>query len=598
MTMKRVHYAVLAIGILLGLFACSSENVNRGAAVIAPASEIVAAAAVKTLADDVWSSMLEQSTYLRLQEGLPIERFEDLTLEQHREDLARTAEFRRRLNDIDGSVLGGNDRITFEILAFELRDTGANDDDFWLRFDVTPYQAPYYFQFAQQAMSSFDIANKKAADRYLGLVSEYADMADHLLAKLDGQAKRGIYLPSPAVPSARATWMGIKAASLKVLNVADDRLNGLSDGERLGFTQSLQALIDTRIVSGFDALIGYLNDEYESLAPGQVGISQYPGGSEVYARLIAQETTLALTPVEIHERGKSAVAEISERMAAIREHVGFTGSASEFLDELKRNPNFIAKSVDELESRYWDYIKRIEPKLDSYFETPPNAAYGVKRLPLEAEPGMTYGYYTSPTMADPVGYYLYNGSNLQDRSLVWAGTLIYHELVPGHHFHSATQNENASLPSYRKKYSVTAFSEGWAEYAASLAIEMELYESPLELYGRYVAEMFLATRLVVDTGMNALGWTLQESHDYMRARVIQSDSEIESELLRYSTSIPAQALGYRLGYEHIWQLRRRAEQQLGDRFDIREFHEVVLFDGTKPLGVLEAKVDRYIATAE
>ena len=180
--------------------------------------------------------------------------------------------------------------------------------------------------------------------------------------------------------------------------------------------------------------------------------------------------------------------------------------------------------------------------------------------------------------------------------MIWAGSLIYHELLPGHHFHLATQNENKILQDYRRKYTSGAFTEGYAEYAASLGIEMGMYEDPYELYGRYLAEIFLASRLAVDTGLNALGWSLQEARDYMAKYVVQSKEEIASETLRYSTSIPAQALNYRLGYEKHWELRRRAEAALGEQFDIREYHDIVLSDGSKPLVVLELKVDRWIAS--
>jgi uncharacterized protein (DUF885 family) len=284
-------------------------------------------------------------------------------------------------------------------------------------------------------------------------------------------------------------------------------------------------------------------------------------------------------------------------MAAIRAELGFEGTALEFVTELQADPRFFAESPEEVEETFMGYIHRIEPHLGDYFKTQPEAAYGVRRLPLASEPGMTYGYYNPPSPDDPVGYYNYNASGLPTRNLVWAGSLIYHELLPGHHFHIATQDENESLQDFRKKYSVGAFTEGWAEYAASLGIEIGVYETPYELYGRYIGEMFLASRLVVDTGMNAMGWSLEEARAYMRQYVIQSEAEIDSETLRYSTSIPAQALAYRLGYEKIWELRHKAEAALGDRFDIREFHDVVLSDGAKPLPVLEAKVDRYIAAA-
>ncbi len=211
---------------------------------------------------------------------------------------------------------------------------------------------------------------------------------------------------------------------------------------------------------------------------------------------------------------------------------------------------------------------------------------------------MTYGYYLPPTVTDPVGYYNYNGSNLSSRNLIWVGALIYHELLPGHHFHMATQNENDSLQQYRKKYTVSAFTEGWAEYAASLGVEMGMYEDPYDMYGRLLAEIFLASRLVVDTGMNALGWSLEDARAYLRPIVVQSDVEIASETLRYSTGFPAQALAYRLGFEKQWELRKRAENELGAIFDIREYHNVVLSDGAMPLPVLESKVESWIAAQQ
>jgi len=558
----------------------------------------VAAAAVRQLADDIWASQLQVSTYLRLQEGLPIEQFEDLTLEQYHADQARAAEFRNRLKQIDASLLSGDELITYEILEVQLADNGANDDDYWLSFDITAYIAPYYFQFATQALAAQQISDAAAAEHYLKLSSELADMIDQLNAKVEGQIERGIYLPKAALPSTRATWAGLESALPAGLRVSDERLAAFSEAERDIFKRALEELIENRVKVGFSRLLTALGEDYEAAAPEAVGLGQYPGGLDVYKRRVGQETTLELSPEEIHERGKQAVADISARMAAIREELGFTGSAQEFLQALQSDPQFFAESAEEVEATFQKYIQRIEPHLGDYFKTQPEAAYGVRRLPLAAEAGMTYGYYNPPTVDDPVGYYNYNASGLPTRNLVWAGSLIYHELLPGHHFHIATQNENQSLQEFRKKYSVSAFTEGWAEYAASLGIEMGMYETPYELYGRYIGEIFLASRLVVDTGMNALGWSLEEGRAYMREYVIQSDSEIDSETLRYSTSIPAQALAYRLGYEKMWELRHRAEQALGERFDVRDFHEVVLSDGSKPLSVLEAKVDRYIEAAQ
>lgn len=598
---KPVTCLLLVIMLSAAITGCGEQETS------APVSNTVAAPeassriadeqateALRALADDVWNTAVESSTYLRLQEGLPINEFEDLTLEQYHQDQAQAARFRSQLATIDSQQLSGDDLITYEILALQLEDNGANDDDYWLNFDITAYQAPYYVQFAKQALAAQQFSDPAAADHYLKLVGELADILDNLKLKLDGQIERGIYLPKPALPSTRATWQGMGSVLPAELVPVDARLSALSDEQQTEFKAELDTLIASRIVGGFERLLAALGEDYEAQAPEAVGLSQYPGGLEVYKRRIRTESTLELTPEEIHDRGLDAVADISARMAAIRNELGFEGSSEEFLVKIQTDPAYIAQSPEEVEDRFMQYIHRIEPHLDNYFKYQPKAAYGVRRLPLASEAGMTYGYYNPPTQDDPTGYYNYNASDLPNRSMVWAGSLIYHELLPGHHFHMATQDENEALQEFRKKYSVAAFTEGWAEYAASLAIEMGMYETPMELYGRYIGEIFLASRLVVDTGMNALGWSLQDARDYMRQYVIQADSEIASETLRYSTSIPAQALAYRLGYEKHWELRRKAEAALGDKFDIREYHNVVLSDGAKPLPVLEAKVDRYI----
>jgi uncharacterized protein (DUF885 family) len=592
--MKKI-LSIFLVLVAFGATACGQRPDGPAPATGTDADSMAdAAAQLAALADDVWADQVENSTYLRLQEGLPIEKFEDLTLEHYHSDIRKTAGFRARLSEIDPSTLGSDDLITYEILKFELRDRGLTDDDYWLNFDITSYQAPYLFQFAQQALATASLHDKAEADQYLNLAEELADAVDQLNAKLAGQIERGIYLPKPALPAVRETWQGIKVTLPAGVRVAKERLESLSGEERAAFEEALEQVIADRIVSGLDDLIAAIGAEYETSAPDTVGLAQYPGGAAVYARAIETQTTLGLTPREIHDRGIQAVSEIAERMARVRKQLEFEGSARDFIEEVAFDPRFIAESPEEVESTFWEYIRRIEPKLDNYFKTQPEAAYGVRRLPPAAEPGMTYGYYNPPTAAEPVGYYNYNGSNLDNKSLLWSGHLIYHELLPGHHFHIATQAENEALHELRQKYSVAAYTEGWAEYASSLGIEMGLYEDPYDLYGRYLGEIFLAARLVVDTGMNALGWSLEEAREYMAQYVVQSEQEIASETLRYSTSIPAQALAYRLGYEKHWELRNRAEEKLGDGFDIREYHEVVLSDGAMPLPVLEAKVDRWI----
>jgi uncharacterized protein (DUF885 family) len=238
---------------------------------------------------------------------------------------------------------------------------------------------------------------------------------------------------------------------------------------------------------------------------------------------------------------------------------------------------------------------RVVPLVPRYFARVPKAEGGVERLDPALEGAMTFGYYDPPRPGRERGLYYYNGSKPETRSLLFATPLIYHELVPGHHFQIGLQRENQDLPPIRQESLSTAFVEGWAEYASALAGEMGLYSEPRDRAGRLMMESFLVARLVVDTGMNALGWSRERAMEYLREKTFQSEGEIETETLRYSCDIPGQALAYKMGALHIRALRDRAERELGSRFDVRRFHDVVLGGGSLPLGVLEARVVRWIA---
>jgi uncharacterized protein (DUF885 family) len=215
-----------------------------------------------------------------------------------------------------------------------------------------------------------------------------------------------------------------------------------------------------------------------------------------------------------------------------------------------------------------------------------------------SEAGMTFGYYQMPAGGESRGLYRFNAANLSERPMVWGAALTYHELVPGHHFHLALQAENEALwPYRRRKLDLTAFNEGWANYAAwSAGHDMKLYSDPLDHYGFLLFDMFDTVRLVVDTGLNHKQWSLEKARAYMARYLIQSEVEIASETLRYATDLPGQALAYELGAASIRALRVKAEQALGDRFDLRDFHATVLGGGAMPIPQLETRVDDYIRT--
>jgi uncharacterized protein (DUF885 family) len=299
-------------------------------------------------------------------------------------------------------------------------------------------------------------------------------------------------------------------------------------------------------------------------------------------------------PEQVHRIGLDRVAAIEAEMKAVRDRLGFTGTKAEFKQHLRADPRFFPKTPEEIGDRLMSHIRRIEPQVEAFFMRRPRAPYGVQRLEPQLEPAQTFGYYQVPTATEPTGYYRFNGANLADRSLLNAGALIYHELVPGHHFQINLASENEAIPPFRRETFDTAYTEGWGEYASALAGEMGMYADPYDLYGRLSMEMFVTTRLVVDTGMNAVGWSRAKAVDFMRESLMETDTQIHTESLRYSTDIPGQALAYKMGALKIQALREKTRAALGERFDVRRFHDAVLDSGSLPMTTLERHVDWFI----
>jgi uncharacterized protein (DUF885 family) len=283
-------------------------------------------------------------------------------------------------------------------------------------------------------------------------------------------------------------------------------------------------------------------------------------------------------------------------MLAVRSALGFTGTESEFHRRIADEPHLHARTPADVEARYRKHLDRLAPLLPRWFATLPRAPYDVARLDPALEAGMTFGYYEQPTAARRVGRYRYNGSDLSHRSLLGAASLIYHELAPGHHFHLARQAEDESLPDLRREVvEFGAFNEGWAEYAAGLGWEMGLYDDQWDAYGRLAQERFTAARLVVDTGLNLKAMTFEQAREFLRNNSTESDVQISSDLLRYSSDLPGQALTYRAGYVEFSALRARAETHAGAGFDVRAFHDAVLDGGALPFSALRRRVDRELA---
>jgi uncharacterized protein (DUF885 family) len=303
--------------------------------------------------------------------------------------------------------------------------------------------------------------------------------------------------------------------------------------------------------------------------------------------MVRRNTTLDMTPEAIHEMGLQEVARLRTELDGVRKSVNFNGDVDAFLTYLRTDPRFFAKSSDQIGERLTAFVTRVAPKIPQFYNKTPKAPYGVAALPASLAAGQTFGYYQPPTAASPRGTYFYNGSSPSTTSIVSAGTLIMHELIPGHHFQFGLQQENNAIPNFRRAdFSVTAFVEGYAEYAAQLGFDMGMYGDPYDHAGRLMQDLMVSTRLVVDTGMNALGWSRERASAYMRQNTNLNDKQIATETLRYSCDLPAQALGYKIGEITMLRLRNEARQRLGSKFDIREFHAWLLGSGTMGLDTL------------
>jgi uncharacterized protein (DUF885 family) len=443
-------------------------------------------------------------------------------------------------------------------------------------------------------MSEFAFKRDGDGERYLTLLCDIARMNWQIHARTAGQAERDIRIHKLQLPSVRKLLTATRAAAAASYSVKADRLAALSNAEAVG--AEIQRRIDQTVLPTFDALIAQLDADYESKAPEGVGMDKLPGGKAVYDDLLRMHTTMNLTAEQVHATGHERMARIQAQMAEVRNKLGFTGTEAEFAVYLRKQPGAVAKSAEEIGEKMRRHKNRVEERFDEFFAERAAPDYDLERLPAALEGSMTWGYYTAPVGKEKRGIYYYNGSKLDSQAVIAAASLVFHELVPGHHLHLNLQLDNPNLSTFRRAGMVNAYNEGWAEYAAMLAGEMGLYDNPYDWYGRLSQDAFLTCRLVVDTGMNALGWSWEQAKQYMREHTMCAEGEIESDTLRYSCGIPAQSLAYKLGDEEILRMRNGLQTRLKEKFSFRDFHGAVLGCGSMPLPVLEWHLKKVFLT--
>jgi uncharacterized protein (DUF885 family) len=372
--------------------------------------------------------------------------------------------------------------------------------------------------------------------------------------------------------------------------------SGISDADKDLLTRKYRRAITDELYPALTRLRDFLKDDYLGHAREGAGLMYMPGGDKLYAYLLQSTTTLPLTADEIHQTGLSEVARITSEMEKVKTEVGFQGDLHQFFDFMRTSPKFQPKSREALTQGFYDLQKKVEPKLPALFSTMPKAKLVIRPYEPFREKFEAGGSYEqgTPDGSRP-GTFFFNAYDLPSRSTWEMTTLFLHEGEPGHHFQISLAQEDSALPPFMRFGGNTAYVEGWALYAETLGYPMGLYQDPYPRFGTLNDEMMRAMRLVVDTGIHAKGWSRDQAIDYMLSHSGMSKTDATAEVERY-IAIPSQAVAYKTGALTIQRLRDHAKAELGDKFDIREFHAQVLMSGALPLAILEQKIDRWIAT--
>jgi len=407
-------------------------------------------------------------------------------------------------------------------------------------------------------------------------------------------------------------WVGSRPVLQRVLEQIDGQLpanvedgpffepftrlgSGIPAAERQALQRRGRETIAEHVMPALGRLRAFVADVYLPAAPPDGALSRYPGGERVYAAVVQEQTTTSLTPQEIHSLGLAQVARLRKEIDAVMRETGFRGDFAQFVKSLNTDPKFFHTSPQALLAGYREIAKRIDPELPRLFAELPRTPYGVRAMPEHFGPGRAE-FYNSPSLdGRQPGWFSANAVGYRTRPIWGMETLVAHETVPGHHLQSARAVELRGLPAFRRAGFYTAYGEGWALYAETLGPELGLYKDPYSRFGHLQAQVFRAARLVVDTGLHAMGWSRQQAIDYMIDNTGHEAGFVAAEIDRYY-SMPGQALSYMIGQLKIIELRDRAREKLGERFDIRQFHQVVLDQGALPLDVLAQVVDDWIAS--
>jgi len=510
----------------------------------------------------------------------------DLSPERADENINKSDVFMAEMKSLQNTAITDDESAIVKSLIDFSGYIKSSSKFYWHKFNVTHNTCP--LKYVIKRLQTFPIENGAELERYICLLAQMPQVIEDMRAKLERQNEMGLSIHQEELEISKLMFSTFQQKEQSLLNPANRgiKLNTVESKKVENIIKDINLEI-CKIIECFDSLAGR----------DFINLSKVNGGEEYYRSLIKTYTSYDLSPQEIHDIGHRELEVTNFKIKDLMRKMGFEMSLKDFHKFMLSERRFFDKTPEELEARFARCLEKIKPKLSSVFNRLPQADCLSKALSREQEGTTSWGYYSVPIGNEKKGIFYFSAAELDTRSQIRTAAITYHELLPGHHLQVNLAREDENLPKISRHHFNTAFADGWAEYATDLAGELSMFDE-FDLYGRYIWDIILCVRLIVDTGINALGWSMEKMRRFMADNTILSDYEIKMESLRYSVDMPGQALAYKMGSLKNHELRNFAETELKEAFDIKEYHDAVLKYGSIPLYLLHENIERYVEKAK
>ena len=545
---------------------------------------------------DHWSAYLKANPEVAT--GIGVRDYDHLlsdpSLQAYDDNIERLTKFLERAKAFDKRALSKENQLNRDLFVLDL-DTQINASKHGGKYMIMTNRGGPHLSLTN-LVGRLPFFTLNDYESYLARLKGMPEYLTRATERLDAGLKAGWVQPcEPMVGFEKSiqTHLVENISDSVFLGPFTNRVSSIADIDFSNLKAVAESVVKDDVLPAMEKFERFYLESYAPACGKDVGTNSMPGGSEYYSHRVKRFTTTDLSADDVHQLGQSEVARIRNEMLTVIKRAKFEGSFEEWLIYLRDTPKFYPKTADERMQHVASISKKIDGKLPELFGRLPRMPYGLKEIPADIAEKTTTAYYQRPAGdGSRAGFYFVNTSKLDTRPLYQLEALSLHEAVPGHHLQLALAQE-LDLPNFRKFGGITVFVEGWALYAERLGLEVGFYETPFTDFGRLSYEMWRACRLVVDTGLHSKGWTRQQAINFMAENSGLSMNNIVSEVDRYITW-PGQALAYKIGELKIRELRERAETILGDKFDVRTFHDKVLENGALPLSILETVVDQWL----